>query len=115
MNVLIKRYKGLLIHVNNEKPEIKLFIIALIMFVYEFIIGIIFAGEYITIPGSNIRTILLAIQPFVADLAALSPSWMLFISSRRIREALFGKYFARSNQTITVTPVHVISSSLREF
>ena len=65
-------------------------------------------------PGSQIPIILLTIQPFVADLAALSPSWMLLISSQRIREALFGKYFARSNQ-MEVAPVNVISSSLREF
>ena len=60
------------------------------------------------------RIILLAIQPFVADLAALSPSWMLLISSQRIREALFGKYvnFAPPHQAVELTPVNVISSSL---
>ena len=41
--LLIKRAKG---HVINEKPEIKLFIIALIMFVYEFIIGIISVSTF---------------------------------------------------------------------
>uniref|UniRef100_A0A914D530 Uncharacterized protein n=1 Tax=Acrobeloides nanus TaxID=290746 RepID=A0A914D530_9BILA len=84
------------------------------MFVYEFILGINFAGGYITTtyyPGSKMRIILLEIQPFLADLAALSPSWMLLISSRHIREALFGKYFARSNQ-VEEAPVNVISSIL---